>query len=67
MYAINPGLGNFANIITNQPVICPWKILYSAQAFTNCLGGYITFMGSAVGIMVADCYFISRGNIVLYY
>jgi len=43
----------------------PWKILASAAVFLNFLGGYIIFMAGAVGIMVADYYILTKGNIFL--
>nr|KAK5448907.1 hypothetical protein LTR18_001995 [Exophiala xenobiotica] len=43
----------------------PWKILQSAAVFLNFLGGYIIFMASAVGIMVADYFILTNGNIFL--
>jgi hypothetical protein len=63
---INMTCGQFIGLVLAW-AICPWKILYSAQAFTNFLGGYIICMAPAVGIIIADYYFISRGNIVLKY
>jgi NCS1 family nucleobase:cation symporter-1 len=33
--------------------------------FLNFLGGYIIFMASAVGIMIADYYILTKGNIFL--
>ena len=48
-------------------VVNPWKILYSAEAFTNFLSGYGLFMAAVVGPMVADYYFITRGNMAVEY
>lgn len=61
---INITRGQFLGL-TLAWVVCPWKILASAQSFTNFLGGYIIFMASAVGIMIADYYFITNGNVFL--
>jgi NCS1 family nucleobase:cation symporter-1 len=58
---INIPRGQFLGLVLAWAV-CPWKILYSAQTFTNFLGGYIIFMASAVGIMVADYFVITKGN-----
>jgi NCS1 family nucleobase:cation symporter-1 len=63
---INMTRGQFLGLVLAW-AMCPWKILFSAATFTNFLGGYIIFMASAVGIMIADYFFISRGNIVLKY
>ncbi|OAL39131.1 hypothetical protein AYO20_01449 [Fonsecaea nubica] len=43
----------------------PWQILRSATVFLNFLGGYIIFMASAVGIMVAEYFLLTKGNIFL--
>ncbi|EXJ94881.1 hypothetical protein A1O1_03280 [Capronia coronata CBS 617.96] len=43
----------------------PWQILRSAEVFLNFLGGYVIFMAAAVGIMVADYYVLTKGNIFL--
>ena len=48
-------------------VVNPWKILYSAEAFTNFLSGYGLFMAAVVGPMVADYYFVTRGNMAVEY
>jgi len=40
----------------------PWKILYSAQTFTNFLGGYGLFMAAVVGPTCVDYYLINKGN-----
>ena len=61
---INIPRGQFLGL-TLAWVVCPWKILASAESFTNFLGGYIIFMASAVGIMIADYYIITKGNIFL--
>jgi NCS1 family nucleobase:cation symporter-1 len=61
---INIPRGQFLGLLLAWAV-CPWKILYSAQTFTNFLGGYIIFMGSAVGVMVADYFVVTKGNVSL--
>lgn len=61
---INMTRGQFLGL-TLAWVVCPWKILASAQTFTNFLGGYIIFMAAAVGVMVADYYVVTRGNVFL--
>ncbi|KAI0475734.1 allantoin [Xylariaceae sp. FL0804] len=43
--------------------ICPWKILASASIFTTFLSGYGLFMASVVGIMLADYWLVTRGNV----
>ncbi|KAH7926044.1 uracil permease-like protein [Leucogyrophana mollusca] len=59
---INITRGQFLGLILAWAV-CPWKIMYSAASFTNFLGGYGLFMASVVGVMTADYYVISKGNI----
>ncbi|KAI6085446.1 uracil permease-like protein [Hypoxylon rubiginosum] len=43
--------------------IAPWKILASASVFTTFLSGYGLFMASVAAIMIADYYFIIKGNV----
>lgn len=43
----------------------PWKILYSAQTFTNFLGGYGLFMAAVVGPTCVDYYLLTKGNVFI--
>jgi NCS1 family nucleobase:cation symporter-1 len=43
----------------------PWKILYSAQTFTNFLGGYGLFMAAVVGPTVVEYYLLTKGNVFI--
>ncbi|TFK50769.1 putative allantoin permease [Heliocybe sulcata] len=61
---INITRGQFLGLVLAWAV-CPWKIMHSATTFTNFLGGYGLFMASVVGVLCADYYVITRGNIAV--
>lgn len=42
----------------------PWKILVSAQVFIKFVTGLGIFMGTLVGIMLADYFFIRKGMLM---
>ncbi len=60
----------YVNIVRGQIICCiiggwcmvPWKVLVSGAVFLSCITGMGIFMGCLVGIMVADYFFISKGN-----
>ena len=43
--------------------IVPWKFLTDAAKFLTFLGSYSIFVGPILGCMLADYYFVKRGNI----
>lgn len=45
--------------------IFPWKILATATTFNNFLSGYGLFMGGISGVMIADYYIWTKGNVFL--
>lgn len=60
----------YINIVRGQ-LICaviggwcmvPWKVLVSGTVFISCVTGMGIFMGDLVGIMLADYFFIRKGN-----
>ena len=60
----------YINIIRGQilmGVICwgivPWKMLKNAQTFLTFLGSYTLFVGPILGCMLADYYFVRKGNL----
>ncbi|KAI1343130.1 allantoin permease [Xylariaceae sp. FL0016] len=44
-------------------IICPWRILKSADSFLQFLGGYSIFLGPFVGIFLTDYLVCRRGNV----
>jgi NCS1 family nucleobase:cation symporter-1 len=40
----------------------PWKVLVSGAVFLSCITGMGIFMGCLVGIMLADYFFLRKGN-----
>ncbi|KUJ13929.1 uncharacterized protein LY89DRAFT_736928 [Mollisia scopiformis] len=60
----------YINIVRGQIICCiiggwcmvPWKVLVSGAVFLSCITGMGIFMGCLVGIMLADYFFIRRGN-----
>lgn len=61
---INMTRGQFIVLVLAW-VTCPWKILSSAGTFVAFLGGYGLFMAAVVGVMTADYYLITRGNMFI--
>jgi NCS1 family nucleobase:cation symporter-1 len=60
----------YINIVRGQ-LICaiiggwcmvPWKVLVSGTVFIECVTGMGIFMGDLVGIMLADYFFVRKGN-----
>jgi NCS1 family nucleobase:cation symporter-1 len=60
----------YINIVRGQ-ILCafiggwavvPWKVLVSGTVFVSCITGMGIFMGTLVGIMLADYFFICKGN-----
>ena len=43
--------------------IVPWKMLKNAQTFLTFLGSYTMFVGPILGCMLADYYFVRKGNL----
>lgn len=56
--------GQFLGLILAW-AMCPWKIMASAATFTTFLGGYGLFMGGLTGIMIADYFVITKGNLFM--
>ena len=60
----------YINIVRGQLICCviggwcmvPWKVLVSGAVFLSCITGMGIFMGCLVGIMLADYFFIRKGN-----
>ncbi|KAE9366138.1 hypothetical protein N431DRAFT_419203 [Stipitochalara longipes BDJ] len=60
----------YINIVRAQIICCfiggwcmvPWKVLVSGAVFLSCITGMGIFMGCLVGIMLADYFFIRKGN-----
>ncbi|KAE9974567.1 hypothetical protein BLS_003079 [Venturia inaequalis] len=60
----------YINIVRGQIICCviggwcmvPWKVLVSGAVFLSCITGMGIFMGCLVGIMLADYFFIRKGN-----
>ena len=48
---------------TLAPLLVPWKMISSAQAFLTFLGSYPIFLMPAVACMIVDYWFIRRGNL----
>lgn len=46
-------------------VTCPWTILSSANSFITFLAGYGMFTAAVVGVMTADYYLVSHGNMFI--
>lgn len=42
--------------------LVPWKVLTSGAVFISCITGMGIWMGSLVGIMLADYFFVRNGN-----
>lgn len=42
-------------------VMCPWKLLSSANNFTTYLSAYSVFLSSIAGVMICDYYWVRKG------
>ncbi|KAI1337790.1 putative allantoin permease [Xylariaceae sp. FL0016] len=60
----------YVNIVRGQvacallaPLLVPWKMIASAQAFLTFLGSYTVFLMPVCGVMIVDYWVLRRGNV----